>query len=70
MMTVSPKILCDENENPVAVQIPYSDWLEIERELSHRERKYKVVDLTPYIGVITLKEDPLEFQQRIRAEWP
>jgi hypothetical protein len=69
MLAISPKILRDENENPVAVQIPYEDWLEIKKKLSLHERQFKIVDLTPHIGVIKLTEDPLEFQQRIRAEW-
>jgi hypothetical protein len=69
MDKIRKKILKDETERPVAVQIDYSDWLEIERSLDLRDVKTPNTDLSAYDGVITLTEDPLQYQSRIRQEW-
>ncbi len=71
MHKIRKKILTDETERPVAVQIDYSDWLEIERSLDLRdvETETRNTDLSAYDGVITLTEDPLQYQSRIRQEW-
>lgn len=73
-MTISKRIVTDENMNPVAVQIDYDDWLAIEEQL-------KVEDTTPSPRCTELKRllkdsrgiwkegDGLEYQRRIRAEW-
>lgn len=70
MHTIQKKIVMDEARNPVAVQIDYEDWLEIERMLGLRGKEKKSTDLSRYSGVIKLTEDPLEYQERIRSEWP
>jgi len=69
MRAVHKRILTDESMHPVAVQVDYQDWLEIERELDLRSETAKSVDLSRFHGVITLKEDPLQFQQSVRSEW-
>jgi hypothetical protein len=69
MRRISKKIVTDEASHPVAVQIAYEDWLEIERLLEQTPSPRRVVDLSRFYGVLTLTEDPLEFQRRIRAEW-
>lgn len=69
MHKIRRKILKDETERPVAVQIDYSDWLEIERSLDLQNLETRNTDLAAYDGVITLKEDPLQYQSRIRQEW-
>jgi hypothetical protein len=69
MHKIRKKILTDETKRPVAVQIDYSDWLEIERSLDLRDVETRNTDLSAYAGVITLKEDPLQYQSRIRQEW-
>ncbi|PKL40262.1 MAG: hypothetical protein CVV41_20190 [Candidatus Riflebacteria bacterium HGW-Riflebacteria-1] len=66
-MNIRKKILTDENNKPVAVQIDYDDWLECERLLNLKP--IKAVDLAEFSGKIALKEDPLEFQKRLRDEW-
>jgi hypothetical protein len=70
MRPFSKKIVTDESNRPVAVQIDYQDWLEIERILEDNPAPAKVTDLSRYHGILKdLAEDPLEFQRRIRAEW-
>ena len=69
MHKIGKKILKDESQRPVAVQIDYSDWLEIERRLNLRSEEAPSADLSSYDGVITLTEEPLGYQSRIRQEW-
>ncbi len=66
-MNIRKKILTDENNEPVAVQIDYKDWLECERILNLKSSQ--IVDLSEFSGKISLTEDPLEFQKKIRDEW-
>ena len=67
MRTIQKTILTDAAMQPIAVQIPYSDWLEIERQLELTGGSGKTVDPSRFSGVITLTEDPLEYQTRIRG---
>jgi hypothetical protein len=69
MRKIKKKILTDKSERPIAVQIDYSDWLEIERSLNLLVDQAIETDLSGYEGIITLTEDPLEYQSRIRQEW-
>jgi hypothetical protein len=69
MRIIKKKILTDSSERPIAVQIDYSDWLEIERSLKLQSHETLDTDLSRYEGTITLTEDPLEYQLRIRQEW-
>jgi len=69
MHKIGKKILRDESQRPVAVQIDYSDWLEIERRLDLRGEEARNTDLSKYEGSVTLTEDPLDYQVRIRQEW-
>lgn len=69
MHKIAKKILRDESQQPVAVQIDYTDWLEIERRLNLRGEETLRSDLSKYEGSITLTEDPLDYQSRIRQEW-
>ncbi len=69
MHKIRKKIITDETERPVAVQIDYSDWLEIERSLHLRDAGTPNIDLSAYDGAITLTEEPLQYQSRIRQEW-
>ena len=69
MHKIRKKMLTDESQRPVAVQIDYADWVEIERELDLRSQEGRTTDLSAYHGIITLTEEPLQFQSRIRQEW-
>jgi hypothetical protein len=70
MRKIKTKILKDSAERPIAVQIEYSDWLEIERTLNLEGEEPPNTDLSSYRGIIDLPEEPLSFQLRIRQEWP
>jgi hypothetical protein len=69
MRKIKKKILTDKAEMPIAVQIDYTDWLEIERTLNLEGEHSGKIDLSNHEGVITLTEDPLGYQSRIRQEW-
>lgn len=69
MQPIKKRILTDEDQRPIAVQIDYADWLEIERLLHLREENRPSSDVSQYAGSIYLHEDPLDFQARIRGEW-
>lgn len=62
------KILTDEEERPVAVQIAYEDWLEIERRLGLADSA-RESNLEQHAGRISLPVDPDEFQEDMRGEW-
>lgn len=69
MIVVRKKLVTNEDHQPVAVQIDYDDWLEIEKLLGLHTDKRLLTDLSEFHGVITMTEDALEYQRRIRAEW-
>ena len=69
MIAIRKKIVTDEDHKPIEVVISYEDWLEIERLLKLEKPELRWVDLSQFAGTITITEDPLEFQRRIRAEW-
>lgn len=65
--SIRKKVVMDDHMRPVAVLIDYEDWARIEKVLG--EPKPRDMDLSKHAGVIQLKEDPLEFQKRMRREW-
>jgi hypothetical protein len=69
MRGIRKKIVIDEAQHPVAVQIDYSDWLRIERMFNLQDTEIKVTDLFRYYGVVPLTEEPLAYQARVRNEW-
>jgi len=69
MPTIHKRILLDEASEPVAVQIDYADWVEIARLLGIEANKGESASLLRFEGAITLTEDPMAFQQRMRHEW-
>jgi hypothetical protein len=69
MRNIRKKIITDNAERPIAVQIDYTDWLEIERSLNLQSEEARDTDLSSYEGTIVLSEDPLEYQLRIRQGW-
>ena len=74
MHAIHKNIVTDDAMRPIAVQIDYADWVEIEQSLklvesNPTEKTPPVMDPSQFAGVINLKEDPLAFQSRIRGEW-
>ena len=72
MIAIRKKIVTDEDHRPVEVVISYEDWLEIERLLNIQKPEPRRVDLSRFAGTLTMElpEDPVEYQRRIRDEWP
>ncbi|MGB6431351.1 MAG: hypothetical protein WBF06_12265 [Candidatus Acidiferrales bacterium] len=69
MRKIKKRILTDKAERPVAVQIEYADWLEIERSLNLHGDDARNTNLSAHEGVIVLTEEPLGYQSRLRQEW-
>jgi len=68
---IRKQIVTDENGRPIAVQISYDDWVRLEARLAEKgDPPAKTGDLSKHIGKISLRFDPMEFQQRARSEWP
>ncbi len=67
MLVIKKKIVTDENMRPVAVQIEYADWLEIQRRLGIQTAKPTTTTLSHHSGTVTLTEDPLAYQVRVRG---
>lgn len=64
--------------HPIAVQIGYADWLEVERALGlpasepagpNGAKTDDAPALNRLSGELVLPEDPLEYQRRVRNEW-
>lgn len=77
-MTIRKKIVTDEDMQPVAVQIDYADWLEIERRLGlepvtaaspTKKNEPSLLELAEAAAPHWQGGDGLEYQRRIRAEW-
>ena len=75
MNAIRKKIVTDEDARPVAVQIDYEDWLEIERLLEGRAAgepepgKSRYQELLEKTSRSWTGGDGLEYQIRIREEW-
>jgi hypothetical protein len=69
MHKIHKQIVTDEAMRPIAVQIGYADWVDIERALGMTEEASRECDLSSFSGAISLSEDPLAFQRRMRGEW-
>jgi hypothetical protein len=63
-----------EKLQKAAEKLPPDEQLQLVQFLLQRAGKLvvkgKVVDLNKYAGTVKLKEDPMEYQKRVRAEWP
>lgn len=76
MKPIKKKVVHDELNRPVAVQIDYADWLEIERALALAPNGVRngsapspFPNLDRFAGRIRLPEDPTAYQDRVRGEW-
>jgi hypothetical protein len=70
MPRIRKKTVTDEMHHPLAVQIDYNDWLIIESSLGLPDEEAVMTDLWRYHGLISLGEGPLDYQSRLRNEWP
>jgi hypothetical protein len=67
--TIHKKIVLDENNKPLEVIIKYDEWKEIEQILKSHKKVMSKEKLKKHVGILHIKEDPLDFQRRIRSEW-
>ena len=65
MKLVSKRILSDEGGRPVAVQIDYSEWLQIEPIVENAEPADNSAALMACAGSVDWGEDGLEYQRRL-----
>ena len=70
MRRIKKKIVTDEDHTPIAVMIDYDVWLEIEQLLALDHEEKGPFDPNQFAGSFELNEDPVEYQRRIRDEWP
>jgi hypothetical protein len=69
MLYFNKKIVTDASMRPVAVLIDYEDWGKIEKILEDYQTN-KSAKLNRFAGVLRRdREDPLDFQHRIRSQW-
>lgn len=65
-----PSIVNDKDMKPVAVQIPYEEWLQILAALEPAVTEpAHGGDLSRFVGSLHFEGDPVEWQRRIRGEW-
>lgn len=69
MIKIAKKILMDDNQHPIAVQIDYNDWKKVEQLLGIEKTSDNIPELKEYQGVIHISEDPVQYQKQIRGEW-
>lgn len=70
MQEIHKQILTDEAGRPIAIQIAYRDWLDIENQLrSLPKTAPPVADLMMFSGKLNGGEEPLSYQHRMREEW-
>lgn len=68
MLAAHRQLILDESNQPMAVVIPYKEWLEVEKCLLFGNEHG--VDLNDLAGTLKAGEDALEIQRRLREEWP
>lgn len=68
---VKKRILTDEESRPIAVQIDYEDWLEIERRLGEKSEttRSRFSELLKKTSGKWKREDGLGYQTKLREEW-
>jgi hypothetical protein len=68
MQPIRKRIVTDEANRPVAVQIDYEDWRRIERALDRVDAK-PATNLSKHIGKLDWPVDGLAYQRQVRSEW-
>lgn len=82
MHPIRKKIIADESMRPIAVQIDYADWLEVERLLGLQDSGNRLAgpngvtrsaprqpsDPNRLAGTLTLRIDPVAYQRGERED--
>ena len=69
MLNIRKRILTDDTNRPIAVQIEYADWCKIEEALGGNEPPRPPTDLSRHIGKLNWPVDGLEYQRQVRSDW-
>jgi len=69
MGPIRKRIVTDEANHPVAVQIDYEDWCRIEAALNRSPEAKPPTDLARHVGKLDWPVDGLEYQRQVRSEW-
>lgn len=72
MRNFRKEVITNDPMRPLAVQMDYADWVEIERQLSESESPVqgtRLIDLSPFSGTLRWGEDGVAYQRRLREEW-
>jgi len=69
MKPIRKQIVTDEQNRPIAVQVAYQDWLDIERALGAATNGAPHQPIGQFAGKLRLGVDPLEYQRSIRGDW-
>jgi hypothetical protein len=69
MHDIRPKIITDQDQQPIAVQIDYAEWLRIAALLNLGPNGKPPTDLSRHAGTLAWPVDGLDYQQRVRSEW-
>jgi len=68
MRPIRKRIVTDDANQPVAVEIDYEDWCRIEQALGRPESK-PPTDLARHLGKLDWPVDGLEYQRQLRSDW-
>lgn len=68
MRPIEPLILSDASGKPVAVQLKYADWLEIQRTMA-QQPSASGKHPNEFAGKLRKLGDGIEFQRKARDEW-
>ena len=68
IMDIKKRIIKDEKNRPVAVEIDYQDWCKIEEALAPSTPK-PPTNLSRHIGKLDWPIDGMEYQRITRSEW-
>jgi len=68
MAPVRKRILTDESNRPIAVQIDYEDWCRIEAALGQSNAETHDQDLSRFSGTLSWGEDAVAYQRRVREK--
>lgn len=69
MPPIRKKIIKDQDDRPIAVQIDYEDWVRLEIALSSMPLAHGETDLARHIGRLNWPVDGVEYQKSVRGEW-
>ncbi len=69
MLDVIKRIITDENDRPIAVQVDYGDWVRIEQELRLNGGQKPPTNLAVHAGRVDWPVDGLDYQRSVRGEW-